>query len=94
MKEKTRVTEEEKQMIFLKFRNTELGLERIRKNLDLNDISETELVAHCEKIIEETPHENFEKVGKNYYIMSKKHKAILTINSFTMAIITAKKIIT
>ena len=64
-----------------------------KKNLGLEGFSETEIVQYCEKIIEQTPIECFRKIGKNYYITSEDHNSVLTINSFTMTIITAKKVI-
>jgi len=83
--------EELRKNIFQRFRNTELGLQRIKKNLGLEGFSEIEIVQYCEKIIEQTPIECFKKIGKNYYITSKKNNSILTINSFTMTVITANE---
>ncbi len=73
------------------FRNTELGLIRIRRNLGLQDMTNRDIVDHCRKIILSTPVEIIEERGKNYYLYSQKYSAVLTINRTSLGIITAKR---
>ena len=70
---------------------TELVYERIRKKLSL-DLSDKEIEDYIRKVIEETPLECFEKIGKNYYIRNSSRRVRITINSYTTRIITADKI--
>jgi hypothetical protein len=72
------------------FRNTELGLIRIRKNLGLLAMSDREVVAHCRKLILSVPADAVTKRGKNYYLRSEEFAAVLTINESSLGIITAK----
>lgn len=72
------------------FTNTELGLIRIRKNLDLQGMSDPQLVAHCRKIILSAPASAVTTRGKNYYLHSEECGAVLTINRSSLGIITAK----
>ena len=74
------------------FRNTALGFLRIRKNLNIHNFSDTETEAYIIKIISLTPLEDIEKKGKNYYFNCFKANAILTINSNSLTVITAKSI--
>lgn len=74
------------------FKNTPLGYLRIKKNLDILDLSDAETEAYLKKIISLTPIEDIEKRGKNYYFKCFKWEAILTVNSYSFTIITAKKI--
>ena len=64
---------------------TEMGLERIRKNLELNDV---DVVEYCKDVIKNKNSE-VEKRGKNYYVYLE--DKILTINSSSFTIITAHK---
>lgn len=73
------------------FKNTDLGLVRIAKNLDLSNMAACDIVSHCRKIILSTSHENIEIKGKNYYLHSQKYSVVLTINRSSLGIITAKK---
>ena len=74
------------------FKNTELGLVRIRRNLALLTLSDAEIVDHCRKIKLSIPAEAVTIIGKNFYLRSKEHSAVLTINRSSLGIITAKKI--
>lgn len=64
---------------------TEMGLERIRKNLELNNI---DVVEYCKDVIKNEK-STVEKKGKNYYVYFE--EKILTINSSSFTIITAHK---
>ncbi len=85
---------EETQKIFISenFGNTQMGFLRIKRNLDISHFSDTETEVYLEGIILSTPLEDIEKKGKNYYFNCFKGNAILTINSSTFNIITAKQI--
>ena len=66
-----------------KIHTTKMGLERIRKNLKLNDIN---VVEYCKnKVLEKNS--NIYKKGKNWYC--EVDNIIITINSFSYTIITA-----
>lgn len=75
-----------------KFQNTSLGFLRIKKNLGINHFTDRETEKFLRKIILSTPLQNIEKKGKNYYFKCLEHNAILTVNSYTLTIITAKQI--
>lgn len=64
---------------------TEMGVERIAKNLELNNI---DVVEYCKEIIKNKK-SDVEKKGKNYYVYFE--DKILTINSSSFTIITAHK---
>jgi len=64
----------------------------IRKKLSIQ-MSNEEIEKYIFQAIKETPLEDFEKTGKNYYIRNLKRKIQITINSYTTRIITADKII-
>jgi|GEM_PF-2945131 len=85
------ITEVVRQHIADNFKNTELGLVRIRKNLSLAAFTDSEVVKHCKMIILSTPINEIELKGKNYYVRSTKFSAVLTINRSSLGIITAKK---
>lgn len=74
------------------FKNTSLGFLRIKKNLNILDFSDTKLEKYLKEIILDIPLSNIEIKGKNYYLKSFKYNAILTINSHSYTIITAKQI--
>jgi len=74
------------------FRNTAMGFLRIRKNLDISELSDSETETYLKKIILATPLDEIESRGKNHYFKCLKNNAILTVNSHTFTIITAKKI--
>ena len=64
---------------------TEMGIERIEKNLELNNV---DVVEYCKEIIKNKK-SDVEKKGKNYYVYFE--DKILTINSSSFTIITAHK---
>ena len=64
---------------------TEMGIERIKKNLELNNV---DVVEYCKEIIKNKK-SDVEKKGKNYYVYFE--DKILTINSSSFTIITAHK---
>lgn len=74
-----------------KFRNTELGFLRIRKNLQISNYSDAETERYLREVILSTDIDRIEKRGKNYYFECVKYNAILTINSHSLTVITAKK---
>ena len=74
------------------FRNTTLGFLRIKRNLDILHFSEAETETYLKKIILSTPLEDIETKGKNYYFKYFKSNVILTVNSHSFTIITAKQI--
>lgn len=55
--------------------------------------SDGEIERILRKSILSTPLNNVEKKGKNYYFKCFEYDAVLTINSHTLTIITAKKIV-
>ena len=75
-----------------KFRNTQMGFIRIKKNLDISNLSDDKTEIYLKKIILSTPIKNIESIGKNHYFKNIKYNTILTVNSHTFTIITAKKI--
>ena len=75
-----------------KFRNTPLGFLRIKRNLDIFHFSDTETETYLRKVILSTPLGDIETKGKNHYFKCFKSNAILTVNSHTFTIITAKQI--
>jgi len=74
------------------FRNTPMGFIRIRKNLRISNLSDNELESYLKKVILSTPIDAIETKGKNYYFWCLKYNAVLTVNSHTFTIITAKQI--
>ena len=66
---------------------TPLGAERIRKNLkiDCDDV-----VEYCRRMISDKSCKNA-KTGKNFYCETE--NAVITVNSFSYTIITAKQIV-
>lgn len=90
MSDQKHITETTKAHIAANFKNTELGLVRIAKNLGLQALSANELISHCRKIIQATPVKDVEIRGKNYYFNAKEYSAVLTINRSSLGIITAK----
>ncbi len=74
------------------FKNTELGFLRIKRNLNMNSYSDCETEKHLRKIILSTPLERIETKGKNHYFKCAKFNAILTVNSHSFTVITAKQI--
>lgn len=74
------------------FGNTALGFLRIRKNLGINHYTDKETEGLLRKIISSTPLQDIETKGKNHYFKCVEYNSILTINSYTLTIITAKKL--
>lgn len=74
------------------FRNTELGFLRIKKNLQISSYSDLETESYLRGIMSSTPLECIETRGKNHYFRCSKFNAILTVNSHSLTVITAKKI--
>ena len=81
-----------KLLISNKFRNTQMGFIRIKKNLNISDFSNAKAESYLKEIILSTPIDNIESIGKNHYLKNIKYNAILTVNSHTFTIITAKQI--
>ena len=75
------------------FKNTELGIFRIKRNLDLLDLTDSELEAFLRKVLL-TPLGDIETKGKNHYFVNRECNTILTVNSGSLTIITAKRIST
>lgn len=74
------------------FRNTELGFLRIKRNLQIDSYSDKKTENYLREILLSTPLECIESIGKNHYFKCTKFNAILTVNSHSLTIITAKKI--
>jgi len=70
---------------------TDLVYERIRKKLSIQ-LTDPEIEQYIFESINETPAQNIEKTGKNYYIRNRKKEIRMTINSYTYRIITVDKI--
>ncbi len=67
-----------------------MGFLRIRRNLDIVEFSDSETEAYLRKTILATHLDEIETKGKNHYFKCLKNNAILTVNSHTFTIITAK----
>ena len=74
------------------FKNTELGFFRIKRNLKIAHFSDEETETYLKQILVSTPLQYIETKGKNHYFKCPEYNAILTVNSRTFTIITAKKI--
>ena len=68
-----------------KIHTTKMGIDRIKRNLNLTDI---DVVDYCKKIVL-NKNTNIIKKGKNYYCTL--NDIIITINSYSYTIITAKR---
>lgn len=75
-----------------KFRNTPMGFLRIKRNLDITKYSDSETETYIRKTILSTPLKDIETKGKNHYFKCFNNNTILTVNSNTLTIITAKQI--
>ena len=71
---------------------TELVYKRINKKLKTN-FSKQETEALIKKVLSETNVENYQKIGKNFYISNQKYNIKITVNSNTFRIITVDKIV-
>lgn len=69
-----------------KIHTTEMGIDRIKKNLNLNVDKANDVVKYCKKIIL-NENSNIFKQGKNWYC--KLDKTVITVNSYSYTIITA-----
>ena len=58
----------------------------------MNDYSDRDMEMYLRKVILSTPLEDIKTQGKNHYFNCVKSNAILTINSRTFTVITAKRI--
>jgi len=67
-----------------KIHSTELGIIRVKKNLELKT---NDVIKYCKKIIKEA--DNINKKGKNWYIY--KGNCVMTINVNSYTIITAHR---
>jgi hypothetical protein len=74
------------------FTNTRLGFLRIKRNLAILHLSDAETEAYLKKILLSAPLEDIEAKGKNFYFKYLESNAILTVNSHSFTIITAKQI--
>ncbi|GBE17406.1 hypothetical protein BMS3Abin15_01251 [bacterium BMS3Abin15] len=86
------MNETQKISIVKNFRNTPLGFLRIKRNLNVFHFSDPETEAYLRNILRLTPLENIETKGKNHFFKCFEKNAILTVNSRTFTIITAKGI--
>ena len=68
-----------------KIHTTKMGIDRIKRNLNLDNI---DVVDYCKKIILDN-NSSITKTGKNYYCTF--GDIIITINSYSYTIITAKR---
>ena len=68
-----------------KLHTTELGIERIKRNLDLDT---ADVVAWCKQLIV-SPHCSITRKGKNWY--AKMNDCQITVNAHSYTIITAHK---
>lgn len=81
-----------KNTIVEQFKNTELGFLRIKKNLNIAPFSDGKTEKYLKQILLSTPLEHIETKGKNHYFKCFEYNAILTVNSHSFTIITAKQI--
>jgi hypothetical protein len=86
------MNESQKTLIANQFKNTYLEFLRIKRNLGLIHLTDSETEKILRKIILSTPLKGIETKGKNYYFKCFEYNAILTVNSYTYTIITAKKL--
>ena len=70
---------------------TELVYQRINKKLGTN-FSNKESEELIEKVLLETALENYQKIGKNFYISNQEENIKITVNSYTFRIITVDKL--
>ena len=68
-----------------KLHTTELGIERIKRNLSLNNV---DVVVWCREKIRNTA--NIVRRGKNWYVNT--CDAVITVNANSFTIITAHKV--
>jgi hypothetical protein len=75
-----------------KFKNTTLGFLRIKRNLSILHFSDDETETYLKEILLSTPLVDIEAKGKNFYFKCFESNTILTVNSHSFTIITAKQI--
>lgn len=73
------------------FKNTPMEFLRIKKNLDIHHFTDAETENYLKEILLSTSLDNIETKGKNHYFKNVKYNAILTVNSYSFTIITAKQ---
>lgn len=78
--------------IFNKICYTELVYDRINKKLQTNH-SRAEIETLISKLIKDTPENQIQKTGKNFYIYNTDKNIRITINSYTYRIITVDRIL-
>jgi hypothetical protein len=82
----------DKEEILKKHCYTQLVYERINKKLGTTfSNKESELL--IKKVIQQTNENQFEKIGKNFYISNKENNIKVTVNSYTFRIITVDKLV-
>ncbi|MCP4373129.1 MAG: DUF3781 domain-containing protein [Deltaproteobacteria bacterium] len=84
--------EDLRRLIADQFRNTSLGFLRIKKNLGIINFSDSETEDLSRKIILSTHLSDIKTKGKNHYFKCFEYNAVLTVNSHSFTIITAKQI--
>ena len=81
-----------KTVIVSQFKNTQLGFLRIKKNLNIVHFTDDETVNYLRTILSSTPLEHIDTKGKNYYFKCFEYNAVITVNSSSFTVITAKQI--
>lgn len=79
-------------LITKNFKNTALGFVRVRKNLNVEHLSDAETEEYLKELLLLTPLDDIETKGKNHYFTCRDKNAIVTVNSHSFTIITAKVI--
>jgi len=74
------------------FKNTELGFLRIKCNLEISRYSNSKTENYLREIMVSTPLENIERRGKNQYFFNTNYNVVLTVNTSSLTVITAKLI--
>ncbi len=69
-----------------------MGFSRIKKNLGILNYSNEETKKYLRNIILSTPLGDIEGKGKNYYFKCTINDVVLTVNSQTFTVITAKRV--
>jgi hypothetical protein len=71
---------------------TALVYGRINKKLKTN-YSNSEIESFIMKILDQTQIDDFQKIGKNYYVTNIEYNIVITINSNTCRIITVDSLV-
>ncbi|MDR0984637.1 MAG: DUF3781 domain-containing protein [Ruminococcus sp.] len=69
-----------------KLHTTELGLERIRRNLGLET---DDVMGWCREVVRNASDNDVVRRGKNYYVYGENF--VLTVNAYSYTVITAHK---